>query len=65
MRLEPAPQLNPHRDRPPAVDTAECFLIGLFLRRDVTYCARRHRYAQTQGVARSYHEIAVASDVLA
>ena len=43
---EPAPRVNPHLDRPPAIDAAECFLIGVFLRRYVSYCGRRRRFAQ-------------------
>lgn len=33
---EPSPQMNPHRERPPAIDAGECFLTTLFLRRYVT-----------------------------
>jgi len=33
---EPAPQINPHLDRPPAIDAGECFLTALFLRRYIT-----------------------------
>jgi hypothetical protein len=61
---EPAPQINPHLERPPAIDAAECFLIALFLRRYVTYCARRRRYAQMQGAARLYSEIAATINAL-
>jgi hypothetical protein len=58
MRMfEPAPQINPHCERPPAIDAAECFLTKLFLRRYVTYCARRRRFAQMQGAARLLSEI--------
>jgi hypothetical protein len=62
---EPLPELNPHLERPPAVDTGECFLVALFLRRYVTYCARRGRYAQMQGTARLYGEIVATISVLA
>ena len=34
------------------IDEREAFLTTLFLRRYVTYCARRKRYAQMQGAAR-------------
>jgi hypothetical protein len=61
---EPAPQINPHLDRPPAIDAAECFLTALFLRRYVTYCARRRRYAHMQGAARLYGEIVATISVL-
>ena len=35
-----------------AVDGLEAFLVKVFLRRYVTYCARRKLYAQMQGAAR-------------
>jgi hypothetical protein len=58
MRLSEAPpQLNPHLERPPAIDTVERFLVALFLRRYVTYCARRGRLAQMQGAARLRREV--------
>ena len=55
--FEPPPQINPHPQRPPAIDAVECFLTTLFLRRYVTYCARRRYYAQMQGAARLLSEI--------
>lgn len=58
MRLsEEAPQINPHLEEPPAIDTLERFLVALFLRRYVTYCARRARFAPMQGAARLHGEI--------
>ena len=57
---EPPLQMNPHLAKPPAIDGTESFLAGLFLRRYVTYCARRKRYAQLQGAARLHREIASA-----
>ena len=61
MRMfEQPPQLNPHLGRPPAMDSVECFLTSLFVRRYVTYCARRQRYAQMQGAARLLSEITTA-----
>lgn len=61
MRLqEPPPQINPHLEQPPAIDDTERFLVALFLRRYVTYCARRRRYAQMQEAARLYREVAKA-----
>jgi len=58
MRLqEPAPQINPHLERPPAIDELERFLVTLFLRRYVTYCARRRRFAPMQSAATLYREI--------
>ena len=60
MRLdEPAPKLNPHLEQPPAIDQIECFLLTMFLRRYVTFCARRRRFAQMEGAARLHREISV------
>jgi hypothetical protein len=39
-------------------------LVTLFLRRYVTYCARRRRYAQIEGAARLYGEIVATINVL-
>ena len=61
---EPAPQINPHLERPPAVDATECLLVTLFLGRYVTYSARRRRYAQMQGAAQLHREITAAVDAL-
>ena len=41
----------------PAIDAAEAFLLALFLRRYVTYCARRGRYAAMNGAARLYADV--------
>jgi hypothetical protein len=38
-------------------DALERFLVLLFLRRYVTYCARRRRFAQMEGAARLHREI--------
>ena len=56
---EPVPQIqiNPHLERPPAIEASECFLVVLFLRRYATYCARRRRYAQMYGAARLHDEL--------
>ena len=35
----------------PAIDAIEAFLVQLFLRRYVTYCARRRRFAAMNGAA--------------
>ena len=56
-RSEPAPRLSPHREQPPAIDALERFLVALFLRRYVTYCARRRRFAQMQGAAALLREL--------
>ena len=45
------PEMQPHLATPPRIDEREAFLTTLFLRRYVTYCARRKRYAQMQGAA--------------
>jgi hypothetical protein len=42
----------------PAIDTVEAFLVRTFLRRYVTFCARRGRYAAMNGAARLYAELA-------
>jgi hypothetical protein len=58
MRLqEPPPHINPHLEQPPAIDVTERFLVTLFLRRYVTYCARRGRLAQMRGAAALHGEI--------
>src|SRR5690349_13482064 len=45
-RLGPQPVLSPD------IDDRELFLVSVFLRRYVTYCARARRYAQMNGAAR-------------
>ena len=61
---EPAPKLNPHLEQPPAIDRIERFLLAVFLRRYITYCARRRRFAQMEGAARLHREIgAIAANV--
>jgi len=44
--------MQPHLQTPPAIDAVEAFLVNLFLRRYITHCARRRRYAQMNGAAR-------------
>ena len=61
---EPSPQINPHLERPPAVDAIECFLTLVFLRRYVAYCARRRRFAQMDGAARLHREVVAARRAL-
>jgi hypothetical protein len=57
-------ELRRFSERPPelspAVDEIEIFLIRTFLRRYVTYCARRRRYAAMNGAARLFAEIGVS-----
>ena len=58
MRLsEKPPGIDPHLERPPAIDAAERFLVALFLRRYVTYCARRRRFGPMQGAAQLWREL--------
>jgi len=53
MRIsETPPELRPQLAMPPGIDGVESFLVGVFLRRYVTYCARRRQYAQMDGAAR-------------
>ncbi len=40
----------------PSIDALEGFLVRVFLRRYVTYCARRRRFAAMNGAARLYRE---------
>jgi hypothetical protein len=54
-------EMRRFRERPPelqpAVDALEAFLVRTFLRRYVTYCARRGRFAAMNGAARLYVEM--------
>ena len=50
-------------ESPPAIDTAEAFLLAVFLRRYITYCARRGRYAAMNGAARLYAQIGAAARI--
>ncbi len=50
-------ELHPHLAKPPAIDTLEAFLVRLFLRRYVTFCARRHRFAAMSGTALLFAEV--------
>jgi hypothetical protein len=45
----------------PVFDAAEAFLLTVFLRRYVTYCARRGRYAAMNGAARLFAEISASA----
>ena len=58
-RLQEPP---PHLAEPPALDAVEAFLVGLFLRRYVTYCARRRRFAAMNGAVRLFAELAIPLD---
>lgn len=54
---ERPPDLQPHLASPPAIDAFEASLVRLFLRRYVTYCARRRRFAAMEGAARLFVEV--------
>ena len=52
-------EFQPHLAEPPAIDATEIGLLRLFLRRYVTYCARRRRYASMNGAVRLFAELGV------
>ena len=53
MRIsELPPEMQPQLATPPTIDELESFLVGVFLRRYVTYCTRRRHYAQMNGAVR-------------
>ena len=58
-------RLGRYSERPPelqpAIDAAEAFLVAVFLRRYITYCARRRRFAAMNGAARLYAEIGASA----
>ncbi len=54
---EPPLEFHPHLETEPAMHAVEVFLVCLFLRRYVTYCARHGRYAQMNGAAELFREI--------
>src|SRR2546422_5750070 len=68
---EPPPEKPPEDDPPPveeppvedlsALDQLERFLVLVFLRRYVTYCARHRRYAAMKGAARVHVRVGSAS----
>ena len=58
---EKRPDVQPHLAAPPAIDIAEADLLRLFLRRYVTYCARRRRFASMNGAVRLFAELGVAA----
>jgi hypothetical protein len=49
-------ELQPHLAMPPRIDAIERFPMRLFLRRYITWCARRRRFKQMQGAARLFGE---------
>ena len=54
-------ELRRYSERPPelqpAIDAVEAFLLTVFLRRYVTYCARRRRFAAMNGAAQLFAEV--------
>ena len=50
-------ELQPHLAMPPRIDPTERYLLQLFLRRYVTWCARRGRFKQMQGAAHLHREV--------
>ena len=58
-------ELRRYSERPPelqpAIDAVEAFLLAVFLRRYVTYCARRGRFAAMNGAARLHTEIGASA----
>jgi len=54
-------ELRRYSERPPelrpAIDAVEAFLLAVFLRRYITYCARRRRYAAMNGAALLYCDL--------
>lgn len=48
---DPGLRMQPQRAVPPGIEPAEASLLRIFLRRYVTYCARRGRYAAMNGAA--------------
>ena len=58
-------EFQPHLAQPPAIDSTEIALLQLFLRRYVTHCARRRRYAEMQGAALLHGEVSEALGVSA
>lgn len=61
QRLDLArPEPQPHLATPPAIDVTEIGLLQVFLRRYVTYCARRGQYAAMNGAVRLLAQLNVA-----
>ena len=55
MRVaEPPPELQPHLGKRPLWTIPKRFLAAVFLRRYVTYRAKRERYTQMEGAARLF-----------
>jgi hypothetical protein len=54
---KPVDRLEPHPHRRKGLDADERYFVLLFLRRYVTWCARRRRYVQMQGAARLFRAL--------
>jgi hypothetical protein len=50
-------EFQPHLQMPPRIDATERFFLRLFLRRYITWCARRRRFVAMTGAAVLYREI--------
>jgi hypothetical protein len=59
----PTPDPPPVEQPPPIDDQVERFLVLLFLRRSVTWCARHRRFAAMNRAARLYREINAMSQM--
>lgn len=57
----PTPDPPPAEEPPPIEDQLERFLVLLFLRRYITWCARMRRFAAMNGAVTLHREIAAAS----
>ena len=49
-------ELQPHLAAPPRIDATERYLLRVFLRRYITWCARHKRFAAMQGAARLFDQ---------
>jgi len=48
-------------DLQPTLEAAEAFLLAVFRRRYVSYCAKRGRFAAMNGAARLYAELCASA----
>ena len=55
--MKESKQIAAPLEHEPQLDEFERLLVLLFLRRYVTYCARRARFAQMNGAARLHREV--------
>ena len=59
LSIERGENSEPVPESQPMIDAAETFLLTVFLRRYVTWYARRRRFAQMQGPALLCRQVAV------